>query len=271
MLVIRYKRIVLLLAFLVGGLAGLLYTLVQRHNSATPSIDSMPIARRRVMHSQQSGRRQLDRRLRVPFSIRDGQIGLCYTEGPGGVAGYPPTEAMFYCVPTTEKQFVWCLFEIDHLNKLRGHISINTCKQALAFVRLRTSRETSTNFFSTYHDSFQIEVVERERVTPELTFGNQEEFQLLSTLPNGSDAVVDRKLVKRYKIPIATCRAVQGGFLIKRTLLIENRSSSGESILNLLAITEWVGKDGQYVIKKQQPQPRLLNIPDIYWDIPKNS
>lgn len=161
-----------------------------------------------------------------------------------------------------------CLFQIDDLNKLRGYVSISTPKQALAFVRLRTSPETAGYFYETNNNSAQVEIVERGHFDPDYMFGHEADWDMFRSMPNGIVGIMDRKLVKQFKIPMATCTPVDGGFLITRTLLVENNNSLKGRDKNLISVTEWVGKDGSYVIKEQKPLPYLSAITKDFWFLP---
>lgn len=207
----------------------------------------------------------LARSLTVPFTVLKGRLALCIVGAPS----VPPSYQLYLVssVPPTlppelskyKSGFATALLKIDTLDKLRGRIIIHTPSEALAFVRLRTSPVTCITFNT--QESIQVEVIASDRVSPDLTFGDHDMAKEMRTCEPGVWAVVPppwKPAGKKYAGLLAMCLPKENGFQVTRTLLVENFPYDRKEVQYFIRIVEWVGKDGQYVIKKQSviPNPK---------------
>jgi len=206
----------------------------------------------------------------VPFSVRKGRLAVCTKHG-----GIPPTEAV-YLISLTLPHLPYdlhglnsaqCLFEVKTLNNLRGYVRIQTPQQALSYVRLLTSPRTFVCFHRT-PPRLELEVVSLDTVTPELMFGDRREADKVSFSEDGCLGVLDRKWARRYPGLFATCTRSQDGFLVKRTLLVEEWNEDYEEVHHLEHVEEWVGRHGRYLVKKRI-RLSASSIPPVHWNIPK--
>lgn len=193
--------------------------------------------------------------VKVPFSVRGGPLRLKMK-----LAILPPLYAIYLRGRAHP-------IEIDDLNKLRGYVQINTPQQALAFVRLRTSPRTYLNFART-EGGLRVEVLSRDAVTANLMFGDRSLAQKVRKEPPGTWGVVappGTSAGHRYAGLLAKAVRTGQGFTIQRTLLAEELQGPYHEmeVRYLEKIVEWVGRDGQYVIKQRTiiPGGEEMSIP----------
>lgn len=194
--------------------------------------------------------------LNTPFTMLDKGtlvLGTLSNEGIGD-----PIEAflhLFIVYPNSA-------LEITHLEQLKGKVKINSPRDALAFVRLKTSPVT----WYFWEGKGAMEVVSRDQIDSSFFFGDNETYEWLKRLnDSGWYGIVNTKsMLSALKIEQAKVKLAKNGFEIHRTLLTQGKEW-GDNYLQ--DVTEFVGRNGSYSVRKG----KLRKAPEsasIKWILP---
>jgi hypothetical protein len=189
-----------------------------------------------------------DKALKLPFKVKDGQLILrCVS------FELPMPPKLFLINPGVRIQ------RIDDLKQLRSHVIIQTPQGALAFVRLKTSKECY--MFGPEQDSVQIEVTQRTPVSKKPAKSHESTEISEADFHEGFLGRISSRTAKRLGLSFAACVRSGSGFEVTRTLLVcpvnERHYNMERDRQYLERIVEWVGEDGEYRIIKRT----VLNLP----------
>lgn len=180
--------------------------------------------------------------LKVPFSILErGRLVLCVEEGWAGALPCEPLR-LFLVLPSK-------VIEIDDLNKLCGRVKIETPRDALAFVRLKTSPRTYHILSFASKGYIEAEIVSRDQIDTNFVFGDKIAVETLKKY-RGYLGIVNKEKLAQLGIKPPFCSKVKHGYEIQRMLLVKDFMTNKQQILR---VVEFVGRDGRYIRKESYP------------------
>lgn len=145
---------------------------------------------------------------------------------------------------------------VRKLSDLKGRVQIKTAKDALAFVRLRTSPVTAQWL---RESELILELAASEAIDLSFTFGDAIELDFLKQHGNGIRGIYTAKWMKTHKVPAATAVPTRRGWQITRVCFTKAKRNLDSPISTVL-LTEFVGTDGT-VVSKSKPYHRTFKLP----------
>lgn len=192
--------------------------------------------------------------LSVPFAVTDGPLVLGHDINRGGVA-FPRTINERLFLRKGERTMY-----VHTLAALRGLVSVRSVEEAVAFARLRTSPAT----FHAFHPDLWVEILPVSLITKESCYGDKEQAEhLVRTHRTGLLGIVSDGVWKALNIAPLACFAEGSGYIVRRSIVSFDQSVADTSP-KLLAVKEWIGKDGDYrELERVEIVPPLAK--DIGW------
>lgn len=133
---------------------------------------------------------------------------------------------------------------INDLAQLRGHVTIETPQEALAFCRLITSPRTY-HLWRTTQGKYEAEIVSNDQIDRDFVFGDEALGEALSNAGSGHCGIVSsRQKLDELGIGPAEVRTTPEGYEIRRRLLVEDLDTRARYMAK---VVEVVRQDGSYV------------------------
>lgn len=193
---------------------------------------------------------RLYQELPVPFALVRGQLWIGHLG-----ATMPAIDRLCLYVDHKAQQ-------IYRLSDLQGKVRITTPQQALAFVRLPTSpltRYCSINFLSRQQDMV-MEVILPQDNNEALYYGYTYMARRYAKTRGGYAGFITKDEGKQLGIKPASCVASGQGFEVQRHIVVRRSNIK----CDLLHLTEWVGPDGEYRLKKSVRLKQ--NATPVHWN-----
>ena len=152
----------------------------------------------------------------------------------------------YFSIPVTrqlEQHLGTAWVNIRSLKDLERHVSLNTAKDALDFVRILTSPSTGM-YLSGTDEMFEIQPKDSE--TGYRNFGRSDAFAGCPEIPDGTAGLVGKQWWVANRIPAPKVQTIKGGWHITRALVQIPRLGKARTFL----INEIVSNSGNYSARK---------------------
>ncbi len=139
---------------------------------------------------------------------------------------------------------------IVNLNQLRGKVEINTPKEALAFVRLKTSPKTFYTFKPPECWEWELEVISPDLVDEDFVFGDKRKAEALKKCHSGYYGITPKSRLAEFGIGTAKVRETKQGYEIERVIIVKDFK---KKLVRVFKVIEFVERDGYYIRKRKIP------------------
>lgn len=206
-------------------------------------------------------------RLEVPFTVLEGgylaidvdpwivEIERFGKKLKVPVGMIPPNERLYLFVPRQK-------IKVDRLEQLQNRIRIESCAEALAFVRLLTSPRTFRLWPGERQRRSEVEILSNEDLDSTLVFGLRPPWPVGERTAGRDGILCSGGQMRELGIASAQARAIEGGFEVRRALMVVVHHDATSSA-HMEQVVEGVGYDGSY----ERREAHTTGLPEdgVWW------